>query len=116
MGSAGVFCRSGWVYSVNHVVLNWEAAYGKAYKIEVSTNGTTWNRVFSETNGNGGIDDIVFGTTNARYVRMTGTARGTKYGYSLYEFEVYESDGGSAASDGASDGSTWVRVQRPLPQ
>ncbi|MGB7932682.1 MAG: discoidin domain-containing protein, partial [Gammaproteobacteria bacterium] len=50
----------GAVYPVNHMVLNWEAAYGKAYRIEVSTNGTTWNQVFSETNGNGGIDNIVF--------------------------------------------------------
>ena len=79
----------GAVYSINHVVLNWEAAYGKVYKIEVSTNGTTWNQVFSVTNGNGGIDDHVFGANNARYVRMLGTARGTSYGYSLYEFEVY---------------------------
>ena len=79
----------GAVYLVNHVVLNWEAAYGKAYRIEVSTDGVTWNQKFSETNGNGGIDDIVFATTDARYVRMSGTARGTSYGYSLYEFEVY---------------------------
>ena len=79
----------GAVYSINHVVLNWEVAYGKAYRIEVSTNGTTWNQVFSETNGNGGIDNIVFGTTSARYVRLWGTARGTPWGYSLYEFEVY---------------------------
>ena len=96
----------GAVYSINHVVLNWEVAYGKGYKIEVSMDGTTWNPVFSVTNGNGGIDDLVFGATNARYVRMWGTARGTPYGYSLYEFEVYGSGGGSAAGDGTSGGST----------
>ena len=79
----------GAVYSINHVVLNWEVAYGKGYKIEVSMDGTTWNPVFSVTNGNGGIDDLAFGATDARYVRMWGTARGTPYGYSLYEFEVY---------------------------
>ncbi|MGB7933502.1 MAG: discoidin domain-containing protein, partial [Gammaproteobacteria bacterium] len=79
----------GAVYSINHVVLNWEWAYGKAYRIEVSTDGTTWNQVFSETNGNGDIDDIVFATTSARYVRLWGTVRGTPWGYSLYEFEVY---------------------------
>jgi beta-glucosidase len=96
----------GAVYSINHVVLNWEAAYGKAYKIEVSTNGTTWNPVFSVTNGNGGIDDLVFGATNARYVRMWGTARGTPWGYSLWEIEVYGSGGGSVAGNGTSGGST----------
>jgi hypothetical protein len=96
----------GAVYSINHVVLNWEAAYGKGYRIEVSTDGTTWNPVFSVTNGNGGIDDLVFGGTNARYVRMWGTTRGTPYGYSLYEFEVYGPGGGSTAGDGTSGGST----------
>ena len=65
----------GAVYSINHVVLNWETAYGKDYRIEVSTNGTTWNPVFSVTNGNGGIDDLVFGATSARYVRMWGITR-----------------------------------------
>jgi hypothetical protein len=79
----------GAVYPVNHVILNWEVAYGKAYRIEVSTDGVTWNQKFSETNGDGGIDDIVFAATNARYVRLWGTERGTPYGYSLYEFEVY---------------------------
>ncbi len=79
----------GAVYPINHVVLNWEVAYGKAYRIEVSTDGSHWNQVFSETNGDGGTDDIVFGTTSARYVRLWGTARGTPWGYSLYEFEVY---------------------------
>ena len=29
----------GKTYSVNKVVLNWEGAYGKAYKIQVSTDG-----------------------------------------------------------------------------
>jgi len=96
----------GAVYSINHVVLNWEVAYGKAYRIEVSTDGTTWNPVFSVTNGNGGIDDLVFGATSARYVRMWGITRGTPYGYSLYEFEVYGSGGGSAAGNGTSAGST----------
>ncbi|MGE5241964.1 MAG: SGNH/GDSL hydrolase family protein, partial [Bacteroidota bacterium] len=39
--------------------------------------------------GNGGIDDIIFTATNARYVRMYGTQRGTSWGYSLWEFQVF---------------------------
>jgi len=30
---------------------------------------------------------------NAKYVKMTGFDRGTPYGYSIYEFEIYRSDG-----------------------
>ena len=84
-----IYVDLGSVMPVNRVVLNWEAAYGKSYKIQVSTDAENWTDVFSTTSGDGGIDDIVFQSINARYVRMYGTERGTGYGYSLWEFEVY---------------------------
>lgn len=71
------------------VVLEWETAYARKYKIEVSNDGEIWETVYEETNGDGGNDTIEFATVNARYVRMYGTRRGTIHGYSLYEFEVY---------------------------
>jgi hypothetical protein len=92
----------GAVYSINRVVLNWETAYGKAYRIQVSTDGSYWTDKVSVTNGNGGIDDLSFASVNARYVRMLGTARGTTYGYSLYEFEVYGSGSGTSGSGATS--------------
>jgi len=79
----------GAIYPIDHVVLKWETAYGKAYQIQVSTDATTWTTMFSETNGNGGTDDITFASANARYVRVYGMKRGTQWGYSLWEFEVY---------------------------
>jgi acyl-homoserine lactone acylase PvdQ len=75
--------------AVGRVILHWEAAYGLAYKIDVSTNGSTWTTVWSTTTGNGGTDVDVFTPVSARYVRMTGVTRGTSYGYSLYELEAY---------------------------
>ncbi|HKT05893.1 MAG TPA: penicillin acylase family protein [Rugosimonospora sp.] len=75
--------------TVSRVILNWEAAYGKAYHVDVSTDGSTWKQVYSTTTGDGGIDNDTFTATTARYVRMVGVTRGTSYGYSLYEFEVY---------------------------
>lgn len=86
-----------WIYvdlqnqsMINKVRLNWEKAYGKSYKIQVSNDASTWTDVYSTTTGNGGIDDISFSPVSARYVRMLGVQRGTGYGYSLYEFSVYE--------------------------
>jgi hypothetical protein len=73
----------------NHVQLVWEAAYGKAYDIQVSDDGTTWRTVYSTTTGDGGVDDIGV-TATGRYVRMSGTQRGTGWGYALYEFGVYQ--------------------------
>src|SRR5258706_1951271 len=78
-GSSATFCR---------VVLNWEAAYGKSYEIQTSDDATTWTSIYSTTTGNGGLDDLaLFGS--GRYLRMYGTVRGTTFGYSLWEFQVY---------------------------
>lgn len=71
-----------------HVQLAWEAAYAQACTIQTSDDGQSWRTVREVTDGNGGVDDFdVSGT--GRYVRVHGTARGTGYGYSLYEFGVY---------------------------
>lgn len=71
-----------------HVQLVWEAAYGRSYELQVSDNDRDWRTVYSTTSGNGGVDDIDV-TATGRYVRLYGTARGTGWGYSLYELGVY---------------------------
>ncbi|MGW5780521.1 glycosyl hydrolase family 8 [Streptomyces sp. NPDC003863] len=75
-------------HTISRVKLDWEAAYGKAYRIQTSTDGTTWTDVYSTTAGDGATDDLTV-SGSGRYVRMYGTGRGTPYGYSLWEFEVY---------------------------
>ena len=79
----------GKTYSVDKVFLNWEGAYGKAYKIQTSTNGSSWTTVKNVTDGKGGKETVTFTATNARYVRMQGVTRALPYGYSLWEMEVY---------------------------
>src|SRR5512146_2250623 len=81
--------------SIDRVVLNWEAAYGRSYQIQTSANGTTWTTIYSTTTGDGVTDDLAI-TGSGRYVRMNGTVRATQYGYSLWEFQVYGTLGGSA--------------------
>lgn len=78
--------------AINRVKLNWEAAYGKGYQIQTSADGTTWTTIYATTTGDGGIDDLTGLSGTGRYIRMQGTARGTSWGYSLYEFEVYAAD------------------------
>jgi F5/8 type C domain/Glycosyl hydrolases family 16 len=80
-------------YNISHVNLNWEAAYGRSYQIQTSPNGTTWTTIYSTTTGDGGIDDLAV-TGTGRYIRMNGTARGTAFGYSLWEFSVNGTPGG----------------------
>ncbi|GGS15139.1 penicillin acylase family protein [Actinokineospora fastidiosa] len=79
----------GAVRPVSRVRLQWEAAHALSYRIEVSRDGSTWRPVWSTASGDGGLDTAVFPATEARYVRMQGVTRATRYGYSLYEIEVY---------------------------
>ncbi|MFZ3468816.1 discoidin domain-containing protein [Streptomyces sp. 4.24] len=76
---------------VKRVTLDWEGAYGRSYRIEVSANGTDWTTAWSTATGDGGVDTARFAGVPARYVRVHGTGRGTQWGYSLYEVGVYSS-------------------------
>ena len=39
----------GATYSINRVALNWEAAYGKTYQIQVSTDSVNWTTIKSQS-------------------------------------------------------------------
>ncbi|WP_233259968.1 discoidin domain-containing protein [Chitinophaga sp. S165] len=85
---------------VNGVGLNWEDAYGKSFKIEVSDDNERWRQVYRTDEGRVGVQKIGFPEVTARYVRMHGIERGSWWGYSLFDFEVYQGD---VASPGLSD-------------
>ncbi|MEV7723250.1 discoidin domain-containing protein [Streptomyces sp. NPDC087917] len=87
---------------LSQVALRWEAAAAKAYRIELSTDGSNWTTAYSTTTGAGGnVTHDVSGT--ARYVRVFGTQRTTGYGYSLFEFQVYGTTGSGPTLPGGGD-------------
>lgn len=75
--------------TIERVTLDWEAAYGKSYRVELSGDGTNWRTAWSTTTGDGGLDTARFAATPARFVRIQGLERGTQWGYSLREVGVY---------------------------
>jgi len=77
----------GGVHRISRVRLTWEAAYGRGYRVETSTDGNTWQSAYTTTTGDGGTDDLAV-AADARYVRVTGTQRATQWGYSLWELSV----------------------------
>ncbi|MGW6934996.1 discoidin domain-containing protein [Lentzea sp. NPDC054927] len=97
--------------TISKVKLNWEVAYASEYKIQTSSDGSSWSTKKTLTGQNGGIDETSL-TASGRYVRIYGTKRGTSYGYSLFELEVWGSGSGvdptppSAPSNLASTGTT----------
>ncbi len=88
----------GQVERFNQIKIYWENAYGKDYIIEVSTDATNWNKIIDQTNGFGGVEKWSI-DANARYIRLTGTKRGTEWGYSIYEFEVFYVDSLSSENE-----------------
>jgi hypothetical protein len=75
--------------TIDQVRLNWEAAYGRAFQIQVSGSADgPWTTIYSTTTGTGGVQTLSVSGTG-RYVRMYGTQRATQYGYSLFEFQVF---------------------------
>ncbi|MEU9143366.1 discoidin domain-containing protein [Streptomyces sp. NPDC048349] len=87
---------------LSQVVLRWETAYAKAYRVELSTDGTQWSTAHETSASTGGVQthDI---TGTARYVRVYGTQRSTAWGYSLWEFQVYGTAGTDPAIPGGGD-------------
>ncbi|MBD5785429.1 discoidin domain-containing protein [Cellulosimicrobium terreum] len=78
--------------TLTSVALTWEGAYGKGFRVESSDDGSTWRTLRTVTDGTGGKQVLdVDGT--GRYVRVLGTQRGTGYGYSLWELQVFGTAG-----------------------
>lgn len=88
--------------TISQVNLLWEGAYGRAFQLQTSDDGATWTTIYSTTTGTGGTQNLTV-TGAGRYVRMNGTARGTGYGYSLWEFQVYGETGGTTPTCGSTN-------------
>jgi hypothetical protein len=89
-----------WIYvdlgqnrTFNQVTLRWETAYARRFGIyyqSASMCSSCWAQVYWTNDGRGGTNTINFSPVTARYVLMYGVQRGTPWGYSLWEFEVYD--------------------------
>lgn len=78
----------GATHKISQVALYWETAYAKAFQIQVSPDGSNWTTIYSTTRGTGGTQILAVNGTG-RYIRMYGTQRGTRYGYSLWDFQAF---------------------------
>ena len=79
----------GSAHMITGVTILWEMAYATMYSIDLSLDGKTWTEAFRETDGKGDIVLRTFPATEARYVRFSGSKRGTEWGYSFWELFVH---------------------------
>lgn len=77
------------IYNINKTVLYWENSYLSEYKIQGSMDNVHFQDIYVQNNSKGEIEEIVFDDTPTRYVRIQSIKRGTNYGPSLWEFQLY---------------------------
>jgi uncharacterized membrane protein YgcG len=96
----------GSVKTINRVRIDWQHAAARDYHIDISNDGTTWSAPVVSKVGMAAIDhridDLGGFTVTGRYVRMSGTARATAYGYSIWEMDVY-GDNSATCANGAAN-------------
>jgi hypothetical protein len=76
---------------ISKIRMTWEVAYGRGYRIEISDDAQNWKTVYEETKGDGNLDEIILPQpVTGRYIRVFGVDKATQWGFSLWEFEVYQ--------------------------
>jgi hypothetical protein len=78
----------GGTYDLSEIDLLWEESYAKSYKLQASTDGSTWRDLYTQPNSSGGTEKVPV-SGSARFVRMQGSRLSGQWGYSLYEMEVF---------------------------
>lgn len=79
------------LYSLCTVKISWEGAFGSAYRIDVSSDGTTWTAAAIDGATDAGVRETHLPDgTQGRYVRFDGTSRGTVWGYSFWTMSIYK--------------------------
>lgn len=76
-------------YNLTKVKITWEAAMGKDYLVQASTDQTNWSTLKTVTANAALVNEHSALSGHGRFLRIYGTARATTYGYSIFELEAY---------------------------
>ncbi|MGW6915885.1 beta-N-acetylglucosaminidase domain-containing protein [Kitasatospora sp. NPDC054939] len=96
-------------------VVHWQSAYAAAYRIQASADGVSWTTVATVDDGRGGHETVRFDAPGAKYLRVQGVARATKYGYSIYGIELYAVTPATTPTTPAAGGTQAVPPAVPQP-
>jgi hypothetical protein len=82
------FIDLGGPFSITRVVLRWEIAYSSEYQLLVSDDAQYWRTLLTRSKSTADVDELDLAAV-ARYIGIYSTHRGSPWGVSLFEFEVY---------------------------
>lgn len=77
--------------NIDTIVIAWEAANARVYRIQISDDKKNWRTVFKQHQGKSGMDLVrLTHHVRAQYIRLLCTQKALKdCGYSIYEFQVF---------------------------
>ncbi|ABX05454.1 MAG TPA: hypothetical protein DEF47_03235 [Herpetosiphon sp.] len=87
--------------TINRVRILWESAYAADYQIQVSNDRSNWSNIRSVVGNTQTTNDYNLTPITGRYLRINMTKKGTEYGYSIWELEVYGCNAGNPSYDPA---------------
>ena len=79
----------GEVYDVDRINVVYEAAYATKYQLFGSTDGITYEPITDELAGTTGTNSLTKLNAKVRYVKVQMNEASGRYGYSIYEIEVF---------------------------
>ncbi|MEV7414706.1 beta-N-acetylglucosaminidase domain-containing protein [Streptomyces sp. NPDC089919] len=74
---------------VGRVSLHWQDAHPSSYRVQVSTDGSSWRTAATVAASSGGRESVRMDEPAVRYVRVVCDTRATDYGCSLYSASAY---------------------------
>lgn len=76
-------------YTLSRVTLRWNTAHAVRYQIQASLDARTWSTLYTTTQGNGAVDDLVGLSGSGRYLRIVANQFAPQASsYSLQELTV----------------------------
>lgn len=91
-GNQKIYVDLGETHAINRIRIGWEAAHAKSYEVFLSPDGNDWITVYSTENCQGGIEDLAFESQEGRYIHVNLLTPATEFGFSIWDFEVYEAE------------------------
>lgn len=95
---------------IGYVKIDWEAAYATDFKVETSSDGTSWTEVANVTGNTSTTTEFEFTAATARFVKITGLKRATEYGFSIYEIFISSAKGALATNTSSAYPSSGTEI------
>ena len=76
-------------YFITEMLINWEAAYAKRFKVYVGKDNENYQCIYSCKDNNRLYNRLQMNPLKCRFIKIQCIEKATKYGFSIFEIELY---------------------------